>query len=104
MEAVAVSGYGTVKLWSAPGTFHIQAAGAITRGAHRLEFRKVALMSGGEVIARDEQPGYSGIGNSHNLYRFKVPAADASKSYQLHAEIKADGGSDSYGEISVFKD
>ena len=75
-----------------------------TRGAHRLEFRKVALMSGGEVIARDEQPGYTGTGNSHNLYRFKVPAWDAAKSYQLHADIKADGGTDSYGEISVFKD
>lgn len=33
MEPVAASGYGTVKLWTAPGTFHVQAASAITRGA-----------------------------------------------------------------------
>ena len=32
-EAVAASGYGTVKLWTAPGTFQIQAAAAVTRGA-----------------------------------------------------------------------
>jgi hypothetical protein len=32
-EAVAASGYGTVKLWSAPGTFQLQAAAAVTRGA-----------------------------------------------------------------------
>lgn len=32
-EAIAASGYGTVKLWGAPGTFLVQAAGAITRGA-----------------------------------------------------------------------
>jgi hypothetical protein len=32
-EAVAASGYGTVKLWSAPGTYLVQAAGPVTRGA-----------------------------------------------------------------------
>lgn len=32
-EAVAASGYGTVKLWGAPGTFQIQTAAAVTRGA-----------------------------------------------------------------------
>jgi hypothetical protein len=32
-EAVAASGWGTVKLWSAPGTFHVQAGGPVTRGA-----------------------------------------------------------------------
>jgi hypothetical protein len=33
VEAVAASGYGTVKLWSAPGTFQVLAGAAITRGA-----------------------------------------------------------------------
>jgi hypothetical protein len=32
-EPVAASGYGTVKLFNAPGTFQIQAHAAITRGA-----------------------------------------------------------------------
>jgi hypothetical protein len=31
-QAIAASGYGTVKLWSAPGTFMVQAAAAITKG------------------------------------------------------------------------
>jgi hypothetical protein len=33
VEVVAASGYGTVKLWSAPGTFQVLAGAAITRGA-----------------------------------------------------------------------
>jgi len=32
-EYIAASGYGTVKLWSAPGTFLVQAGGPVTRGA-----------------------------------------------------------------------
>lgn len=34
VEAVAASGYGTVKLFNAPGTYLCTAAGAVTRGAH----------------------------------------------------------------------
>ena len=33
LDTVAVGGYVTVKLWSAPGTFCINAAGAVTSGA-----------------------------------------------------------------------
>lgn len=33
VEAIAASGYGTVKLFTGPGTFLIQAAGPVTRGA-----------------------------------------------------------------------
>jgi hypothetical protein len=32
-EAIAASGYGTVKLWGAPGTYLCQTAGAVTKGA-----------------------------------------------------------------------
>lgn len=33
MEDIVASGTGTVKLWSAPGTFLITTAGAVTKGA-----------------------------------------------------------------------
>jgi hypothetical protein len=74
-----------------------------TRGTHRLDFRKVTLLDGDTVIASDGQPGHTGVENVHNLYRFTLPRHDSSARYQLRAEIKADGGTDSYGEILVSK-
>jgi hypothetical protein len=74
-----------------------------TRGTHRLDFRKVTLLEGDKVVASDEQPGHTGTENVHNLYRFNLPRFDSSARYQLRAEIKADGGTDSHGEILVSK-
>lgn len=74
-----------------------------TRGTHRLDFRKVTLLDGDTVIASDGQAGHTGVENVHNLYRFTLPRHDPSARYQLRAEIKADGGTDSYGEILVSK-
>ncbi|OYV04700.1 MAG: hypothetical protein CFE26_15475 [Verrucomicrobiales bacterium VVV1] len=75
-----------------------------THGTHRLDFRKVALLKGDAVIAKDDQPGHTGVENVHTLYRFKVASHDPSAKYLLQAEIKADGGTDSYGDISIVRD
>jgi hypothetical protein len=75
-----------------------------TRGTHRLDFRKVALLKSDAVIAKDDQPGHTGVENVHTLYRFKVASHDPSAKYLLQAEIKADGGTDSYGDISIVRD
>ena len=56
------------------------------------------------VIAKDDQPGHTGVENVHTLYRFKVASHDPSAKYLLQAEIKADGGTDSYGDISIVRD
>jgi Oxidoreductase family, NAD-binding Rossmann fold len=72
-----------------------------TRGTHRLDFRKVALLVNGTVVASDDQPGHTGVENVHNLYQFNLPSHDPNATYRLRAEIKADGGTDSYGDILV---
>lgn len=75
-----------------------------TRGTHRLDFRKVALLEGDKVLGRDDQPGHTGTENVHTLYRFTVAKRDPAAKYVLEAEIKADGGTDSYGEIFIAKE
>lgn len=75
-----------------------------THGAHRLDFRKVALLNGEAIIARSEQPGHSGIDNANNMYRFTIAQHDPAARYLLRAEIKGDGGTDSAGDISVCKE
>lgn len=75
-----------------------------TRGAHRLDFRKVALLQDAEVISQDENAGHSGMDNAHNLYRFTLAKHDPAAKYLLRAEIKGDGGTDSAGDISVCKE
>lgn len=75
-----------------------------TRGTHRLDFRKVALLSGNAVIAKDDQPGHTGVTNDHNLYRFHVAKHDPTAKYLLQAEIKGDGGTDSSGDINACKE
>ena len=84
-----------------PGEYSIEFQ--YTRGAHRLDFRKVALSSGGSVVFRDEQAGHSGTGNNHNLYRFTISKHDPAAEYLLQAEIKGDGGTDSYGDITICR-
>ena len=75
-----------------------------THGAHRLDFRKVALLNGEAVIGKDDQPGHTGVENVHTLYRFTVAKHDPSAKVLLQAEIKADGGTDSYGDISIARE
>lgn len=85
-----------------PGDYSFEFA--YTHGTHRLDFRKVALLNGDAVIAKDEQPGHTGVENVHTLYRFTVAKHDPAAKYLLQAEIKADGGTDSYGDITVCKE
>lgn len=75
-----------------------------THGTHRLDFRKVALREGEKIIAHDDQAGHTGTENVHTLYRFSVTSHTVGATYFLEAEIKADGGTDSYGEILMAKE
>lgn len=75
-----------------------------TRGTHRLDFRKVTLLANGTVIAKDDVPGHTGTDDVHNLYRFSIAKHDPAAKYLLQAEIKADGGTDSYGDILICRE
>ena len=75
-----------------------------TRGTHRLDFRKVTLLEGETVIGKDDQPGHTGVENVHTVYRFTVTKHNPNARYILRAEIKGDGGTDSYGDILAGKE
>ncbi|MBA3699158.1 MAG: Gfo/Idh/MocA family oxidoreductase [Planctomycetes bacterium] len=74
-----------------------------TRGASRLDFKNVALLKGDTVIANDGHAGYSGNANQKNTYRLTVDAFDPAATYSLRAEIKPDGPTDSFGDITIDK-
>lgn len=75
-----------------------------TRGTHRLDFRKVCLLENGRTIAKDDVPGHTGTVNVHTLYRFPLQKPLPGAKYTLQAEIKGDGGTDSFGDLFVVRD
>jgi hypothetical protein len=98
----------TTKSWdiskgiTGPGDYSIEFQ--YTRGTHRLDFRQIVLLNGDTVLAKEDQAGHSGVDNSHNIYRFTVAKHNPGAKYLLKAEIKADGGTDSYGDLLVGKE
>ncbi|MFM7182193.1 MAG: Gfo/Idh/MocA family protein [Verrucomicrobiales bacterium] len=90
------------KFVTAPGEYGFEFQ--YTSGAHRLDFRAVCLLENGAVIAKDDQPGHTGLSNVHTLYRFAVPQPKTGARYELEAEIKGDGGTDSHGDILVARE
>ncbi len=73
------------------------------RGASRLDFKNVALLQGDKVIASDDHAGYSGNANQRNTYRLTVDALATSGKFSLRAEVKPDGPTDSFGDITIDK-
>lgn len=71
------------------------------RGRHRLDIKHVRLVSG-ETILRDDHSGFTGSANSNNVWKFSLPATAPKSGWQLVADVKGDGGTDSHGEITVF--
>lgn len=69
-----------------------------SHGAHRLDIDWAELLVGGQVVGRDEHDGRTGGENVANAYRVTVPAG-ASGPWVLRARVRADGGSDSAGEV-----
>ncbi|BCM89015.1 beta-hexosaminidase [Abditibacteriota bacterium] len=72
-----------------------------TEGEHRLDISWAQLEQNGKVLARDEHTGLTGGATKDNVYHLVVPALTAGEKVLLRARVRADGGSDSNGEISV---
>ncbi|OYU99088.1 MAG: hypothetical protein CFE26_26395, partial [Verrucomicrobiales bacterium VVV1] len=70
-------------------------------GAKKLMIRKVELVRDGKVIATDSHEGETGSRSIRNSYRLPVEGHRSGAKYILRAEIKADGGNDSQGAISL---
>ena len=71
-----------------------------TNGRHRLDIKNVRLESG-ETSLADAHGGYTGTGSNNNVWYFTIPEGAPSKGWQLTAEVKGSGGTDSNGVITV---
>ena len=74
-----------------------------TKGGQRLDIRNVRLRSG-EFEMMDKHFGFTGGSRRENIWSFSVPPDAPATGWELIAEIKGDGGSDSHGVITVVRD
>ena len=68
-------------------------------GSHRLDIEKVEILQNGVVIATDDHAGRTGLEDVANTYRFPGIQFNAGQRYEIRANIRSDGGSDSNGTI-----
>jgi hexosaminidase len=75
-----------------------------TNGSCRLDIASVALMQNGKEISRDEHPGLAGSRDKDNVYRLDVPGLAPGASYQVSAQVRGDGGTNSSGTVTLSLD
>ena len=75
---------------------------AYTDGEHRLEIRKLELLVNGVAVAVDQHDGFTGADNRDRDYHLKMPVLPEGASVQLRAEVRADGGHDSSGDVLLI--
>ncbi|RYX86650.1 beta-N-acetylglucosaminidase [bacterium] len=72
-----------------------------TQGTHRLDISWAQLEQNGMVLGRDEHTGLTGGATKDNVYHFVVTTLAPKQKVVLRARVRADGGNDSNGDISV---
>lgn len=71
-----------------------------SKGRHRLDIRNVRLING-DLELLDEHFGFTGGAQRDNVWEFAIPQESPSVGWRLIANVKGDGGNDSYGTITV---
>lgn len=82
-----------------PGSYDV--VFAFRGGRHWLAIRSVELLANGKVVASEQRDGVAGSINASNTYRLNIPPAVPGTAYTLRAEVRAEGGTDSNGEILI---
>jgi hexosaminidase len=82
-----------------PGSYEVTFA--FRRGTHRLAIRSVELLANGKLTAAEQRAGVTGKVNSGNTYRLSIPPTAPGAAFTLRAEVRAEGGTDSNGEILI---
>ncbi|MCK5834490.1 MAG: hypothetical protein KAG98_01995, partial [Lentisphaeria bacterium] len=72
-----------------------------TNGACRLDINQVELLVDGKVVSIDKHHGFTGGSTSKNIYKVNLKKFSAKSKYELRLLVKADGGTDSYGKITI---
>ena len=86
------------------GTAGWIAAAALSRTLGKvLDIKLVELTQDGEVVALDEHEGHTGAADSQNVYNLNVVSFKPNAKYILRATVRADGGTDTNGEIRIKK-
>lgn len=72
-----------------------------TKGSHRLDIRNVRLESS-LIDLEDKHFGYTGHATHKNVWKFNLPKEAPTEGWKLTAEVKGDGGNNSYGVVSLL--
>ena len=92
-----------IKTWDvtpsikSPGKFEVRFQ--YTGGAFRLDVDGIEILVDGVVVASDKHYGRTGAVDVDNIWR--VDVASLGKKVELRAKVRADGGEDSNGEITI---
>ncbi len=74
-----------------------------SHGADRLDIEWAELLENGVPISRDTHPGTTGGADSANQYVLQVYTFKPGAKYTLRASVRTDGGTDSNGDVFMFK-
>jgi len=86
-------------------TKNVTAAGQVhvsldyTAGACGIGIAWVALLENGQEISRDTHLGFAGGSPRQSVYTLDVPTPKAGAQYELRAQVKGSGGTDSAGNV-----
>lgn len=73
----------------------------LSSGVHPLNIAWCELLQDGHVVARDEHIGLAGITARNNIYHLDLHTYIQGAKYTLRAQVLADGGRDSNGDIFI---
>ena len=73
------------------------------KGINALEIQSLALFENGKRVAKDQHYGLSGESLSGVVYQLTLTEYDVSANYQLKALVKGSLGTDSAGEVKMWR-
>jgi hypothetical protein len=73
------------------------------KGAHGLAIQKVEWFVDGEVVEAVEQDGFAGAENRNNLFLLPSREFQSGQRIELVATGFGDGGTDSFGSVTVVQ-
>jgi alpha-N-acetylglucosaminidase len=72
-----------------------------TRGGKAAKMKDIKIKCNGKVIAEDLHSGQTGNKNSGNVFKLKIDNFEKGAKYTLELEIKALGGTSSFGNVTL---
>ena len=80
-----------------PGQYHVTLN--YDHGDNGLTIVSLALLENGHEMARDNHAGFTGVEQRKPVYVLDLPAFKQDAHYSLQANVREEGGTDSYGSV-----